>query len=90
MQWYREAYLLQEAFHFGIERCSSDDYFIEITAEYFHCLFAHVGLDFIVDNGHPQQQLAYFIVYPGQDVLLDNLLYDKRYTRNDPWPDFGE
>lgn len=49
-----EAYLLQEAFHFGIERCSSDDYFIEITAEYFHCLFAHVSLDFIVDNGHPQ------------------------------------
>ena len=65
-----EGYAASGAFHFGIERCSSDDYFIEITAEYFHCLFAHVSLILSLTMGIRNSSLPILLVYPGQDILL--------------------
>lgn len=48
-----EAYLFEEAFHVGVERCAADNDFIEIAAEDIHSLFAHVRFYLIVDDRHP-------------------------------------
>lgn len=85
-----EAYLLEEAFHIGIERSAANNDFVKITAENIHCFLAHIGFYLIVDDGHAQQQLTYFVVDKRQDVFLDNLLHNKRHAGDDTRFDFRE
>ena len=85
-----EAYLFEKALDFCIERGSTNDNFIEVTAEYFHCFFACKSSDLVIDDRKTKQQLTYFIIYTGQNILLDNLFYNQRYAWDDAWFDFSE
>ena len=71
-------------------RSAANNNFVKITAENIHCFLAHIGFYLIVDDGHAQQQLTYFVVDKRQDVFLDNLLHNKRHAGDDTRFDFRE
>ena len=85
-----EAYLFEEAFHVGVERCAADDDFIEIAAEDIHSLFAHVRFYLSLTIGIRSSSLPILLSMKWQDVFLDNLLYDERHAGYDARLDFGE
>ena len=64
-----EAYLLRKRSTSGIERCS-DDYFIEITAEYFHCLLRMSALILSLTMGIRNNSLPILLSIRGRISFL--------------------